>query len=315
LEVETLESIKKHKILQVEIESKEKNIFEEEKEQKKTFKKDYTKALENSKEIMNSLKNGKIEAKKIEDTINMTLNNLEKNEDILLSLLEAQKEKQYIYQHSLNTMAIALIIGRTLNYSEEKLSTLGKGAFLHDIGMLDIDEKILSKKGKLTEEEKEKVERHTIYGAEKVKVLNDEEIMKIVSMHHERLDGSGYPNGLKGEEISEGARIVAVADLYAALTEYREYRDKFYAYDAMKMVMEASAEKLDFRITKKFLTKMPIYPINSIVELNTGEIGKVVKANENPFRPIIDKEENGKEIRIDLKEKKNLTKYIKGIKK
>ncbi len=312
--LEMITKIKKYKILQIEIKDG-KTIFEKEGVQKKEFARDYSKSLENSKEIMDSLKSGKVEVEKIEETINMTLNNLEKNEDILLSLLEANKDKNYIYQHSLNTMAIALIIGRTLNYSDEQLEILGKGAFLHDVGMLEIDDKILNKKDKLTPKEIEEIEKHPLYGAEKVKELGNEEIINIIKMHHEKLDGSGYPNGLKGDEISEYARIVGLADLYAALTEYREYRDKFYAHDAMKMLMEASNKKMDFKIMKKFLTKMPIYPINSVVNLNTGIIGKVVKGNENPFRPIVDVEENGTIKRIDLNGKENLTIFITGLSK
>lgn len=129
------------------------------------------------------------------------------------------------------------------------------------------------------------------------------------------MDGSGYPEGLKGEKIPEMARVVAIADIYAALTGDRNYRERYDHYDAMKIVMQSSANLIDASILKKFLKYMPIYPINSYVYLNGNVSGKVVKANENPFRPVIDIEENGKIIRIDLMDDENKKYYISGVKK
>ncbi|MGM0507824.1 MAG: HD-GYP domain-containing protein [Fusobacteriota bacterium] len=309
-----IDTIKKYKILKVEI--KDEDVFEQEEKISKKFNEHYKKNLEASKKIIEKMDDGEFEKEELQKIIDTTIADLNEDEDILIRLLKNKKEKNYIFQHSLNSMAIASIIGKSLGYDDERLKKLAKGAFLHDVGMLKIDDNIVNKKEKLSDEEREKIQEHTKQGVKMLEDLDlDEDIIDIIKHHHEKIDGSGYPDGLEGDEISEEAKIMAIADIYSALTEERQYRNKFIYYDAMKMIMESATKKIDHKIIKKFLKKMPIYPINSVVKLNTGDIATVVKANDNPFRPVVDvQDENGK-TRVDLSHKKHLTKYIEGIKK
>ncbi len=311
-----IEKIKKFNVSEIYIEKEEIEVMlEKENKLKETFKADYNEALTEIKNVVENIQKGNIEISKIEGIVDDTINNLELDRDILLSLLEGSKQENYIFQHSINTVAISLVIGMALDYSPEKLKLLGKGALLHDIGMLKLPKNILENEDALSKEELDEIKKHTFYGLEMLKDL-EQDVLNIIKYHHEKMDGTGYPEGLKGEAIPEMARIVTIADVYSALTENRGHRVQYHYYDAMKIVMQSSIKMLDARILKEFLKYMPVYPINTLVLLSNSKEGKVVKANENPFRPVVDViEDNGKINRIDLMEEENLTKYITGVKK
>lgn len=324
LDENRIQKLKKFGILSVDIEGnsviKEKketieDVLKKESELKKGFTTDYNNAINSAEDIVNKLESGVVEEEKIDNIIEETINNIAVDSNIILSLLESSKDKSFIFQHTINSLVISMVIGKAMDYSDEKLKTLGKGAFFHDIGMLKVGDEILQKKNKLTEEEKTKIRNHINFGLELAGNNVEKDVKDIIKYHHERMDGSGYPEGLKGEKIPEMARVVAIADIYAALTGDRNYRERYDHYDAMKIVMQSSANLIDASILKKFLKYMPIYPINSYVYLNGNRSGKVVKANENPFRPVIDIEENGKIVRIDLMDEENKKYYISGVKK
>ena len=289
-------------------------ILEKEKEVRACFTKDYKQAINEAEDIVNKLSEGKVETEKVEMLVCETLKNVTTDSDIILSLLESTKDKSFIFQHTINSLVIAMVIGRALEYNDKQLEILGKGAFYHDIGMLKVGDEILLKKDKLTKEEKEKVKKHIDFSLE-MAGNESKEVLDIIRYHHERMDGSGYPKGLQGQDIPEMAKVVAIADIYAALTGERNYRRRYDHYDAMKIVMQSSANLIDAVILKKFLKFMPIYPINSIVELNKNRFAKVVKANENPFRPVVDIEKEGKIERIDLMDENNRKEYIVGVKR
>lgn len=284
-------------------------VLEQENIIKDIFQTKYKSSINTTKLIIENIEKGEINKSDIENVIQETIDNLEIDKNILIGLLEGDMGSDYLFVHTMNTVTFALIIGMALEYSKEKMESLGKAAFLHDIGMAKIPKSILNKEAELTNSELVEIRKHPLVGAELSKKM-EEEVIEAIKYHHERMDGSGYPEGLIGNKIPEMARIIAIADVYSALTENRVYRSKYSYYDAMKIMMQSSAEVLDSRILKQFLKYMPIYPINSMVYLNDGKLGKVVKANPNPFRPVIDIEDDGRIIRIDLTDTENLTKYI-----
>lgn len=314
LSKEMIGKIRKFNVEEVEVENDIKSEKTEEDFLKEAFQENYERSINSVKNIMTDIEKGNVDDGKIDEVVGGIIDDIDVDTDILLSLIGENKKENYIFNHSMNTVVISLVIGTALSYSEEKLAILGKGALLHDIGMNKINPSIIEKEDKLNEEELKEVKSHTTLALEMLGNVEEEEVKGIIKYHHERIDGSGYPDGLKGEEIPEMARIVAIADIYSALTEDRNYRMKFDYYDAMKMVMQSSVKLLDSKILKEFLAYMPVYPINSKVELNDGKIVKVVKANKNPFRPIVDTDDDLRE-RIDLMEDRNLTKYIVGVKR
>lgn len=290
-----------------------KKIIEQENVLKDIFKSNYSYAVENTKVIVENIIKGEIDKSKIDTMVSETINNLEIDKNILVGLIEGETEENYLAVHTVNTLTFALIIGMAIGYDQNKMKLLGKAAFLHDIGMSKISKDILNKEGELSEDDMREIKKHPIIGANLATNM-EKDVIDAMKYHHERIDGSGYPEGLVGKNIPEMARIISIADVYSALTENRIYRSKYSYFDAMKIMMQESSNALDSDILKRFLKYMPIYPINSIVYLNDGKFGKVVKANPNPFRPVVDIKEGENIIRIDLTETENLTKYIVSVK-
>jgi len=183
---------------------------------------------------------------------------------ILLAIVTAiDKRDNYTHQHSKNVARISLEIGRRMGLSQQELEKLEFSAILHDVGKIGIPDSILLKPGKLTDEEYKVIKNHTVYGAEilsQVKYV-DEAILSGALEHHERLDGSGYPYGKKGEEISLFGKIIGIADVFDALSSKRTYKEAWDFGEVLK-VIEADVERGKF--SKEVFEKL----LESVKELN-----------------------------------------------
>lgn len=168
----------------------------------------------------------------------------------LLATLEARDAE--IASHSRRVARHAVAIARELGLSEERVARIRRAALLHDIGKTFTPKPILDKAGPLSEEEYAVVKRHAEVGARMVGTLEDRELTAIVLHHHERIDGRGYPDGLKGEAIPLGARIVAVADTYDAVTSERPYRRAKPHAEALAMLDALAGDQLDREIVRAF---------------------------------------------------------------
>ena len=313
LTAKSIESLRKYEVHEVDVvsnkELKLREIKEQEKIIKEEFKKAYVETVEKTKALFSKAINQDIDKKIVNSVVTSTLENLEKNSDVFLTLLSMREEGNYLYEHSIKSTIIALSIGKKLGYSEEKLKLLGKASLLHDIGMFSIDKKILNKKEKLTDEELLIIRSHTAKGFELLK--NEEEEVRLAARHHhERVDGEGYPNKVKGDELPEIVRIVSIADIYTALISNREYREARDPKEVITYLMQMSAKQVDTNIVKKLLENMSLFSIGSFVRLNNGLRAKVVRVTDNPFRPVVDIEEADKFERLDLSEKENSLIYI-----
>ena len=196
----------------------------------------------------------------------------------------------YTFAHSVNVCIMSLSTGIIMGYSKLRLRELGLGAILHDVGKVKVPDEIINKCGPLTEKEFEEIKRHTILGYEMLN--NHSEITpnaaKISLQHHECYNGTGYPNGVKDSDIHEYSRIVALADVYDALTADRVYKNAILPYEAMEIIIASSGYQFDPEIVRIFVENSEIYPIGSTVELNTGEFGVVVDVNRTlPTRPTV----------------------------
>ncbi|MDD4980744.1 MAG: diguanylate cyclase [Candidatus Omnitrophica bacterium] len=157
-------------------------------------------------------------------------------------------------EHVEKTVQYATQIGRALGLTEEEIDQIKQGTILHDLGKIGISEKILVKKLKLTRQEFEEIKKHPQIGVDiirPIKFLHN--IIPLILYHHERWDGRGYPNGLKGEEIPIGARVIALADVYQALTSDRPYRKAYSIEEALKIISKGSGTQFDPRMVTKFL--------------------------------------------------------------
>ena len=241
-----------------------------------------------------------------EELINDILN----NKNVLLSLVDIKNMDNYTYAHCVNVAVISLILGISLNLPKQQLKYLCTGALIHDIGKAFIPSEVLQKKGRLTAEEYDIVKNHCKLGykfADKIGTFSSY-VKMIILQHHERFDGLGYPNGLKGNEINYLARIVSIADVYDALTSDRPYKRALCPSDVLEYMMSNSDTLFDYNIVDIFSRIIIPYPEGTIVSLSNGDVGVVKKTMPNfPLRPIIEiiksKNENAVGTVVNLIEK------------
>lgn len=199
---------------------------------------------------------------------------------------ELTEKEQYTYRHPISVGIIATLIGKWLKVKDEDLEELILGALLHDIGKALVPANILNKAGKLTREEYEIMCNHTVYGYNLLKNTNgiSDNVALIALQHHEREDGNGYPIGLKGPQISYLAKIVAIADVFHAMSSPKVYHEALPFYGIIKQMEEDAFGKLDPTIVLTFLNKMMNSLVGKKVLLSDGSIGTIVLIN--PYDPI-----------------------------
>lgn len=245
------------------------------------------------------------------EIVNKFIASLAVNNKLLREALFSKALSLDIPAHLLNVSIFALEIGMGLNYSTEELKRLGIVAILHDLGMAKVPEGILKKPGKLTPEEFAVVKKHPEEGADILKGLGRDYqwISKIEIQEHERFDGKGYPNGLKGNEIHEYALIIGIADVYEALTHHRFQRKNLPPFDSLKEILSVERSSFPERIIKALIAKLPVFPVGTMVKLNSKEIGVVISTDSlSPFRPTV-------EIIFDPSGRKPKTERIINLKK
>lgn len=247
-----------------------------------------------------SVSNGKL-VQEFKLIFKSLMEDMKKNKHLLNLLTHLQVKDEYVFEHSINVTLYSIAIAKKLGFSEKELYEIGLGAMLHDIGKLFIPKEILHKPGKLTDEEFNIVKQHTEFGFE---VLRKEwEIPLVVAhcafQHHEKLDGTGYPRGIKENEIHRYAKVLAVADVFDALTSHRSYRKAMLPNDAMEILMAGCHHHFDEEVVKAFKQGVAIYPIGLTVTLSTGEVAIVIEYNDHvPHRPIVRviKDKYGKDL-------------------
>lgn len=231
-----------------------------------------------------------IDVKKVKYVANKILNELLADDYILYNLTEIKSVDDYTFEHSVNVCVLSLITGIGLGFDIQRLRELGVGAMMHDIGKLCIPRKILKKPSQLTVEEFEEIKKHTVLGYELLRKSNQVSMISayIAFGHHERYDGSGYPLQLKGDNIQICARIVAIADVYDALTSDRVYRKKLRTNEVYEYITTLGANHFDPSVIESFVKYVSVYPVGTGVLLNTKERGIVVRDNKiAPTRPVV----------------------------
>lgn len=218
------------------------------------------------------------------------MDDLSSREDAMIMMMNINSMDQYLYRHSLNVCVYTLLLGQIHGYNKEELTLLGLGAMLHDIGKTKLPIELLNKPSKLSDEEFNQIKLHTQIGFQ---MLKDEPGIPLKSahcafQHHERINGEGYPRGLKGDEISEFARWIAITDAYDAMTTHRVYRPAMLPHQALEVLYTGCGEWYEKSKLELFRDHVAIYPLGMTVTLNTGEKGVVVKINKDiPHRPVV----------------------------
>ncbi len=248
--------------------------------------------------------------------IKTTILEILKSDRVISLLMPLRALGENLFRHSLSVGIYAVAVGKEMFFPQHRLFILGTAALLHDVGMREVPKDILLKNSPLTEEEKLIIQRHPWYGFEIVKGVEgfSAEIYNVILEHHERYDGTGYPNALPNEKIHTMAKIIAVCDVYDALTSDRPHRTKHKRTESIEYLLGAGNFYFNHEIVKALINTIIIYRYGQWVELNTGETGVVIEEEVQPFnikpKVMLYFDEEGKQLKeprlIDLSLRDNI---------
>lgn len=261
--------------------------------------------------IYNRLLNGqRVVIEDINEVVDDIISTVTNDHNLLMNINKLKSRDSYTYRHMMNVAIICSFIGRGLKIPEEEVKKLTLSGLLHDIGKRVIPLEILNKPSALSKAEFEIIKRHPISSYEICKTIEglSEDVICSVIAHHEREDGTGYPFGLAYDKIPKVAKIIAVADVYDAITTDRIYRSKETSYRALSILKEESHDKLSKEIVQLFTGELIKYLLGNIVRLSNGETAQVVSIDKDkPHMPMVITEKG----RYDLSTHSSL--YIKEV--
>ena len=241
--------------------------------------------------LMSDIRMGKqIELAKISPVVENITDSIFRNKDACISLLRIRNKDEYTFQHSVSVCALLVAFSRELGYEKEVILEAGIGGLLHDIGKMKVPDSILNKPGALTESEFSIMKSHAALGRE---VLTQTEGMPktaivITGQHHERYDGTGYPDKIQKDEISKFGQMAAIVDVYDALTSDRVYHKGMDPTAALKKLFEWSKFHFNAELVQRFICLIGIYPVGSLVKLESGVLAVVINPGiESLLRPIV----------------------------
>lgn len=255
------------------------------------FKIDYGKKVKLLQQSMNDLlkKNVPVDTSSLLEQVSSLYQNNMTTLSIFDMLHNMREIDDSTYAHSLNVALIARMLGEWIGLAEDDLETLTLAGLLHDIGKCMIPPEIIKKPSPLTPDEYEEIKKHARYGAEILETQSlDKRVACVALMHHERCDGDGYPMGLNDKEIDDFAKIIAIADVYDAMTANRCYRKGLCPFEVIATFEREGLNKYDSRYILTFLNRIvDTYICNSVL-LNDGTCGKIVLMNQKSLsRPVI----------------------------
>lgn len=233
--------------------------------------------------LMDAVRLGmKLDLPQVEVVVDKMTESVLRNKHALVSLSRIKNKDEYTYLHSLSVAALCISFANHLGMEPKQIKALGVGGLLHDIGKVNVPIELLNKPDALTEAEFEIMKTHVAHGN---RILHDtrgidEFSICVCHHHHERLDGTGYPQGLKAGEISVFGQIGAIVDIYDALSSERCYKYALPPTEALKKLFEWSGCYLNRKLVEQFVLHMGIYPIGTVVRLRSGFIGVVVEQGE-----------------------------------
>lgn len=253
------------------------------------------KLYHNAKDLQDKIlttisENKEIDIAEVSQTTDAIVDSIFRNQDALSCMSRIRMKDEYLVEHSLNVAVLISIFAKHMSMDKKVIEQLALGAFLHDIGKVLVPSEILNKPGKLTAEEYEIMKGHVMKGLEVVKSMpNVPDIaLSLIATHHERLDGKGYPFGLKAEDITLYDRMIAIVDSYDAMTADRVYKNGMHPIQAFKNLVKDSQHSYDNELVEKFIQSLGLYPVGTLVKLTNGKIGIICGLNRNkPLKPIV----------------------------
>jgi len=241
--------------------------------------------------FMNSAKIGAaIDVAPIHKLADELQSSVTRNANALGCLGRIREKDNYLLEHSVNLSVLMSIFGQYRKLSEDVMHQTVVGALLHDLGKILTPDEVLHKPGRLTPEEYEVMKLHARHSRDILSATEGIGELTVITaaQHHERMDGTGYPEGLKGEAISEYGRMVAITDVYDAITADRVYHRGMTPTQGLKKLLEWSGSHLDPSLVRQFIRCIGLYPVGSLVLLDSGRLGVVVEINEEDQRlPVV----------------------------
>ena len=252
-------------------------------------------ALENASNqvahIMEHVKEGKsLDVQAVRGVVEPILESIIRNSEAYMWLSMMQKKNAYTYSHSVDNCALAIAFGRYMGLPKKDLSTLAIALLMMDMGNVRVPAPILNKNAKLTDIEYKIIKKHVGHGVKILKSTKgmNEDIINVALTHHERFDGSGYPNALMGSQIPVYGRMAAIIDCYDAMTSQRPFSDAKSPYSALQNIYNWRGSAFQPELVEQFLQCMGVYPTGSLVEMSNGEVGIVLEQSSTQrMRPKV----------------------------
>lgn len=242
-------------------------------------------------QVMQKINSGvDVDVTVLQQAVDPMIESVMRNQDALAWLARMKKKDDYIFDHSLVASVWLTIFGKYLGFDKDTLEIVCMGGLFLDVGKTKIPKDILTKKTPLTDEEMAKMRKHVEVGVKIVQQIMgiDQRVIDMIATHHERHNGTGYPQGLEGNQIPIFGRIAGIVDSYCAMTMIRPYAKPKSAYDAMMQFNNLAGVEFQAEMVEQFVQAIGIFPVGSLVELSTGEVGAVIAQNKvRRLRPQI----------------------------
>jgi putative nucleotidyltransferase with HDIG domain len=241
----------------------------------------YEQATQELKTLFDDVRMGKsLHVGEARATVTAMVDSIIRHPDALVLLASLDNKDRSLVTHALAVCTLSLAFGRSLGFETEALVNLGLGALLHDIGEIKLPDEVLDGSGSASEKDRALLERHTAIGAMMLKKLEGlpDNVIAIVHDHHERVDGSGYPRQLMGSEIGVQTKIVSIVDAYDSIISGVHGYERLSVDDALKSLYTWRQRLFDELLVEKFIQCIGIYPLGSVVELRTGQVGIVISS-------------------------------------
>lgn len=244
-----------------------------------------------AKSIMDGIRIGRtLDIHKVRSVVDKVVDSIINNSNALAWLTKIKNKDEYTAEHSLNVCILSVAFARHLGLPEEEIRKIGLCGLLHDVGKAKIPDEILNKPGRFTDEEMEVMKQHTVFGRDLLLSVKDVDhaTVDVAFTHHERIDETGYPRGLRAHQIPYYAKIISIVDTYDAITSSRCYDRGRSSMDALDIIYKNRNRQFDENLALEFIKYIGIYPPGSIVRMTNEEVGIVLASNkENKLRPRV----------------------------